>query len=798
MITPHLLLKQYFGYTTFRPQQEQIINSILQNQDVLVLMPTGGGKSICYQIPALAKEGITLVISPLIALMKDQVEALKANGVAAEFINSSLSAFEEAEIISRCHDNKIKLLYLSPEKVLSLSENLLKQLPISLFAIDEAHCISQWGHDFRPEYAQLKSLRNSFPEIPIIALTATADKITRKDIVTQLTLKDPQIFIASFDRPNLHLSVRSNVKDREKYEEIIDFIKSHPDQSGIIYCLSRKGTEAMCAQLVGSGIKAAFYHAGMDSSSRSKVQEEFIFDKLKIICATIAFGMGIDKSNVRWIIHFNLPKNIEGYYQEIGRSGRDGAPAKAILYYNIKDLMMLNKFAVDSGQPELNQEKLKRMQQYAEARVCRRKILLSYFGENFDRNCNNCDVCKDPPKYMDGTLIAQKAISALLRANESIGITMLIDILRGSQNAEVIAHGFDKLKTHGAGREFSNEAWQSYILQLLQIGIFEMAYDEGFVLKVSDFGNLVVRGNQKIDLVSPIFKTFKERSQIGTVSESGDTGLFDALRKLRKQIAEQEGLPPYIVFNDSTLLQMVDMLPTNRMEMMLISGMSYSKYERFGYLFERRIAELSVGMKRNLKMSIDDELTDEKIKDYIVELKKYTVRISHTVIGKLLLGSEKDMFPDELKQISFYGELKGKTTYKIIGPIIQNYFRTNNILPGTSKEIESINYFAEPLKNELRPIEIEEAKFKISEFAISRPTESIDNDYIVNTRKEFRRAYEYWSEEESNLFLDLSKKTNDLDLLASIFLRNPSNLKMQYKKLIGTQTTIDHRRSKVR
>jgi ATP-dependent DNA helicase RecQ len=506
----HQVLKTYYGYDSFRPQQEEIIHTILTNRDVLVLMPTGGGKSICYQIPALLKDGITIVISPLIALMKDQVEALKANGIAADYINSSQSTAEENDIVSKCLAKQIKLLYLSPEKVLSLSESLLLQLPVSLFAIDEAHCISQWGHDFRPEYAQLKTLRSQFPDIPVIALTATADKITRKDIITQLDLNAPRVFITSFDRPNLHLSVRSNVKEKIKNEEIIAFINTHPDQSGIIYCLSRKGTESVCAALKSQGIKAAYYHAGMDALSRSKVQESFIYDDIKIICATIAFGMGIDKSNVRWVVHYNLPKNIEGYYQEIGRSGRDGSPAKAILYYNIKDLIMLNRFASESGQVQLNQEKLKRIQQYAEARVCRRKILLSYFGENLDQNCNNCDVCSDPPKYFDGSLIAQKAISALLRTHESVGINMLIDILRGSMNAEIVARGFDTLKTHGAGREFTFDIWQSYILQLLQIGVFEMAYDEGFVLKVSELGNQVVRGHQKIELVIPLTKRFRD------------------------------------------------------------------------------------------------------------------------------------------------------------------------------------------------------------------------------------------------------------------------------------------------
>ncbi len=780
------MLKTYFGYDSFRPHQEEIINTCLAKRDVIVLMPTGGGKSICYQIPAILNEGITIVISPLIALMKDQVEALKANGIKADFINSSQNAEEENDIIKKAMSNQLKLLYLSPEKVLSLADELLLQLPISLFAIDEAHCISQWGHDFRPEYAQLKSLRTLFPDIPMMALTATADKITRKDIIAQLNLTNPCIVVTSFDRPNLHLSVQSNLKDKIKNDEIVSFVYRHLDQSGIIYCLSRKGTESVCSTLTSNGIPAAYYHAGMDALSRSKIQEAFINDDLKIICATIAFGMGIDKSNVRWIIHYNLPKNLEGYYQEIGRSGRDGAPAKAILYYNIKDLIMLNKFASESGQAQLNQEKLKRMQQYAEARVCRRKILLSYFGENTDQNCGNCDVCNDPPKYFDGSLIAQKAISAVVRTNESVGINMLIDILRGSMNASLLAQGFDKLKTHGAGREFTFDLWQSYILQMLQIGIFEMAYDEGFVLKVSQYGNQVVRGIQKIELVAPVLKNDKQKEALNQRSETASSNLFDELRQLRKRIATTEKLPPYIIFNDNTLIQMAEILPSTKAAMLTVNGVSLSKFNKYGYLFLNHINEyISKNQLQSLN-EINRILSDEKINTYIEELKKFNVRMSHTTIGKLLIGSEEQSIPAELRDISFYGLLKGITSYKVVSSFLQDYFKTNQIITGTPIEIKAQNYFDEPIKNELTYEEIQKAKSVILQFPCNRPDDSIDNEYILNTRKEYSRAYEFWTEEESQLFMDLCQKTNDLSILSSILMRNESNLKMHFKKLAAS------------
>ncbi|MCE9537798.1 MAG: RecQ family ATP-dependent DNA helicase, partial [Bacteroidetes bacterium] len=425
------LLKKHYGYDQFRPMQAEVIQCLMDKKDVVVLMPTGGGKSICFQIPSLLLPGLCVVVSPLISLMKDQVDALNSNAIPAAYLNSSLSSGEEENIITKCLNGQIKLLYISPERLVQEMNRLLTKLPIQLFAIDEAHCISSWGHDFRPEYTQLKFLKEHFPSIPVIALTATADKTTRRDIVKQLNLANPEVFVASFNRPNLSLSVKSGIKPKERIKDIIEFIADRENEAGIIYCLSRATTEKLRDALKAKGIKAGCYHAGLPSEERNKTQDDFINDKLQVVCATVAFGMGIDKSNVRWVIHFNLPKNIEGYYQEIGRAGRDGLNSDTILYYNIADLIMLTKFAQEGNLAKINLEKLRRMQQFAEADMCRRKILLSYFGETPQENCGNCDVCENPRQHFDGTLLVQKALSALMRMEEKVGTTMLIDVLRG-------------------------------------------------------------------------------------------------------------------------------------------------------------------------------------------------------------------------------------------------------------------------------------------------------------------------------------------------------------------------------
>lgn len=581
-------LKQNFGYDTFREHQEEIINCVINKKDCLVLMPTGGGKSVTFQIPAIMLEGIAIVVSPLIALMKDQVDSLKSNGIAAEFLNSSISTAEQQEIENQVRKNEIKLLYVSPEKLLSESFfNFMKELKISLFAIDEAHCISRWGHDFRPEYTKLKVLKNNFPEIPIIALTATADKITARDIIKQLELPEPEIFISSFDRPNLSLTV---LPGRKRFEIITEFLQARPNQSGIIYCLSRKTTEEIAQKLKGIGLNAAFYHAGMDSKSRSKVQERFITDKLQIICATIAFGMGIDKSNVRWIIHYNMPRNIESYYQEIGRAGRDGLKSDTIMFYSIQDVIVYRSFISDEHKnKDVEIAKLQRIQEFAEAQTCRRKMLLSYFGEHLKNDCGNCDVCKNPPKHFDGTIIAQKALSAIARTNEEIGISMLIDILRGSGRKDLIEKAYDQIKTYGAGREFDVASWNHYIIQLLNQGFIEIAYDQNNVLKLTEAAMDVLKSSRKVKMVEFVKDKPKEEFVIAekpiSKTQEVKTDLFERLRNLRRSIADSEGVPPYIVFSDASLKDMTEKLPTTEMEMLQISGVGEFKKEKYGAIF---------------------------------------------------------------------------------------------------------------------------------------------------------------------------------------------------------------------
>ena len=561
-------LKRYFGYDSFRENQEDIIRHVVAGNDALVLMPTGGGKSLCYQIPALVMEGTTIIISPLISLMKDQVETLRANGIAAEALNSGNDSTEDLLIRRRCVAGAIKLLYISPERAIAEADHLLNHMRISLLAVDEAHCISQWGHDFRPEYTQLAMLREKFPNTPMMALTATADKVTRKDIIDQLQLKDTREFISSFDRPNLSLSVKRGYRNVEKTNFILNFIKARPFDAGIIYCLSRKTTEKVAEDLRKKGINAAAYHAGMNPSERSTTQEQFKNDQLLVVCATIAFGMGIDKSNVRWVIHYNMPKSIESFYQEIGRAGRDGAPADTILFYSLADIIQLTEFAKQSGQQDVNMEKLRRMQEYAESSVCRRRILLNYFSEHTDHDCGNCDVCENPPKRFDGSRYVQMALSAAKRANEEIRISTIIEILKGIRSPTVNKNGYDRLKTFGVGKELTTNGWQDYLLQMLQMGFFEIGYNDGNKVKVTAIGEDVLYSRKKAELYivdhsekeAPKKKT-KLRLEIPTITIPGlppttgieDPKLFEALRSLRMTCAEEEGFPPYIIFSDKVL-----------------------------------------------------------------------------------------------------------------------------------------------------------------------------------------------------------------------------------------------------
>jgi ATP-dependent DNA helicase RecQ len=583
-MTPLEALKNYYGYDNFRPMQAEIIENICKGKDTVVIMPTGGGKSVCFQIPAIILDGICVVVSPLIALMKDQVDALQANGVAAAYINSSQLSTENARIETLALSGKLKLLYISPEKLMTTAMiSFLKQLKINLFAIDEAHCISSWGHDFRPEYTQLKMLKRHFPTIPVVALTATADKITRKDIITQLALEEPELFLASFNRANLSLQVEIG---KDRFKTIEQFIQQRPRQSGIIYALSRATTESLANKLMAKGIKAEAYHAGMDAAKRAKVQENFLRDETPIICATIAFGMGIDKSNVRWVIHYNLPKNMEGYYQEIGRAGRDGLPSETVLFYTMADVMMLRKFAEESGQRELQLAKLERMQQYADAQICRRKILLSYFGENLTEYCGNCDVCKNPPAYIDGTITAQKALSAIARLKEKVGMNMLIDVLRGSRNKELLEKEYDKIKTYGAGANMNPFEWQQALLQMLNLGLIEIAYDDHYALKITNFGNDVLFGNRKITFVQ--FKRFEPKTNETFISKSKSEAenlreeLFEVLQTLRKNIADRQKVPPYVIFSDATLTEMADKKPFIAQALRNIAGVVEKKMEMYG------------------------------------------------------------------------------------------------------------------------------------------------------------------------------------------------------------------------
>lgn len=604
-------LKSYYGYDSFRPMQEEIISHTIGGGDSLVLMPTGGGKSLCFQIPALLREGMAVVVSPLISLMKDQVGALKANGIEAEAVNSNNDEAHNRFIINRCMEGKVKLLYISPERLVGSMMSTLQKARISLFAIDEAHCISNWGHDFRPEYTQLGQLREQFPGVPIMALTATADKLTKGDILKQLHLEQARTFASSFDRPNLSLDVKRGYSAAEKLRAIHALIRRHPDESGIIYCLARKTTETLAQKLKRAGVSVGVYHAGLTAAERDSVQDDFVADRIQVICATIAFGMGIDKSNVRYVIHSNMPRNIEGYYQEIGRAGRDGLPAQALMFYSYGDVITLQQFARQSGQVQVNMDKLRRMQEFAESSVCRRRILLNYFNERYDHDCKNCDVCDNPPARFDGTTYAQMALSAIKRTGEQAGMYTVTDILRGWRKAEVIEKGYDRLKTFGVGRNLTTGEWNAYLLQMLQLGLFEVAYDESNHLKITEYGNEVLYGRQHIELSKYERRSFNVKKAPtsqpspapdltfsteptlpdGRQIKQMDKELFERLRDVRKALATASHIAPYMVFSDKSLQAMATEKPTTQAEFSIIYGVGELKCQKYWRPFTAAIRD---------------------------------------------------------------------------------------------------------------------------------------------------------------------------------------------------------------
>ena len=587
------ILKRCFGHDTFRPLQEEIVSDSLDGRDVFALLPTGGGKSLCYQLPAILEQGLTVVISPLIALMKDQVDGLNANGIPATFLNSSLNKTEARKRYARLFAGEYTILYVAPERLmLSGFIDDLKQWEVSRFAVDEAHCISEWGHDFRPEYRQLSNLRHLFTDLPFMALTATATERVRTDILTQLRLKEPRTFVSSFNRPNLNYQIETK---QAVFQQILKFVSSKPYESGIIYCCSRKATESLADRLRQNGIEALPYHAGMTPLKRAENQEAFIRDEIKVICATIAFGMGIDKPNVRYVIHQDLPKNIEGYYQETGRAGRDGLPSDCILYFSAGDVAKQLQFIADKNnhkERDIATQQLRQMVHYSESSECRRKVLLGYFSEEWTKgNCGNCDNCRNPKQTFDGTLPAQKFMSCIFRVNQasgfSVGINHIVDVLLGSKNEKVLKWRHDSLSTYDIGQDYTRVEWQAFGRELIRSGYIEQNAENHSVLELARKGKVALRDRTPIQLTQPsVAKAASQRRQpASTGGIECNEELFAILRTLRKELAAEQGVPPYIVFSDVTLREMARDFPIEEGQLSDISGVGIAKLEKYGDTF---------------------------------------------------------------------------------------------------------------------------------------------------------------------------------------------------------------------
>ncbi|WP_085814816.1 DNA helicase RecQ [Geoanaerobacter pelophilus] len=589
--SPIQILNDVFGFKSFRPPQQEIVETVLSGRDAFVLMPTGGGKSLCYQVPALCFPGTALVVSPLISLMKDQVDALRENGIPAACYNSALGEAEARRVLAQLHAGELKLLYVAPERLLNDGFlERIKPLSISLFAIDEAHCVSQWGHDFRPEYAQLGVLREIFPEIPMIALTATADAQTRGDILSRLGLERATCYCAGFDRPNIRYSV---VDKNKPFSQLTGFLSSRKDEAGIVYALSRKRVEEVAKKLCAAGIKAAAYHAGIPDKERHRVQEAFLKDDIKIVVATVAFGMGIDKSNVRFVVHYDMPKSIESYYQETGRAGRDGLPADALLLFGYGDVAVARGLIGNGGNAEQNRielHKLNCMIGFAEAQTCRRRVLLGYFGDRLEQDCGNCDICESPPERFDATEDAQKALSCVYRVGQRFGMGHVIDVLRGSQNHRIQELKHDQLSTFGIGKQHSQDFWGNLFRQLIHLGYLEQDLANFSVLKLTEGARPLLRGEMRLELAKPRDTKVVEKKSAAK-KPAYDGALFQELRELRKGIADEQQVPPFVVFADATLAEMAAQMPRDKWELLKITGVGQHKMARYGDAFLRVIRD---------------------------------------------------------------------------------------------------------------------------------------------------------------------------------------------------------------
>ena len=602
------LLKQYFGFTSFRPLQEEIIRDALARKDVFALLPTGGGKSLCFQLPAMAQPGLTVVVSPLIALMKDQVDALQASGVPATFLNSSLAAGESRARLRGLHNGQYRLLYAAPERLmLSGVMSDLQRWNVNLLAVDEAHCISEWGHDFRPEYRQLADLRQLFPTVPMMALTATATERVRKDIVSLLKLREPSCYVASFNRPNLTYRVFAKNKP---YQQVLEFLRARPRESGIIYCQSRKSTESVAQRLNTDGVKARPYHAGLTTKERSEHQELFLRDEVRVICATIAFGMGINKPNVRFVLHYDLPKNIEGYYQETGRAGRDGLPSECVLLFSAGDVVKQSSFIDEKPDPreqQIARAQLQQMVHYAESAGCRRRVLLGYFGEPFEReSCDGCDNCLTPRQTFDGTLAAQKFLSCVYRIRErtrfGVGLNHVIEVLTGADTEKIRRWGHEQLSTYGIGTEHTRPEWGAIGRELVRLGHLRQTSEKFSVLELTPEGLAVLKERRRVTLTKPVSAPEPKAHRAGEIA--CDEVLFERLRQVRKRLADERGVPPYIVFSDVSLRQMARQYPATEGEFARISGVGEKKLREFGAVF---LAEIAAHLGANPRQIFADD-----------------------------------------------------------------------------------------------------------------------------------------------------------------------------------------------